>query len=411
MKITNFVIMFLLGSFVLSGCEKSTSTEQEETFGYAGFNLEYENGGFTSEDNLPENFENEDPATFADDETGYAEDPSLDSELKSDEAKPDAVVFFLRIIWGQIPANPENTAKTVWDGKIYSNSAAIKIMKIIRFEPETDKVLPRTDKKVVEFTSTTLPHNDGLLLKIIAPKNEILAALKNDTAVIPAITFETKPYTKTIPLTDINGLHKMVTVDNLGNKVFAAGFLKPAFDCPKGFIDGYFKKVTEKGGIFGGKWISMNGEYHGKLAGIWGLNKKGKKVIYGIYTGIDSKFKGLVKGHYVPMPEKSAVIKDGGIFFAQYLDKNFKNAGTIKGFYVVKDGEMGKFHGRYREKCACKGVKKCEDVENFILKKMCGDNAEKDCMPDTAEALCDKCQESGNCECGLEDDLNMEELE
>jgi len=390
----------LLLAVLLAGCGGEAG---EDEFSYAEFNLESENGGFDENSDMAI-FEGADPEEFSDDNE-YVEDPAIENEVSAEEAKPDAEVYFLRILWGQLPYNPENKVWTTWDGKIYSNAAAIKVLKKIRFEDATDAVLPRTSVKSVEFTSKTAPHNDGLLLKIVVPKNMIALAIKGD-AVVPTITFETAPYTRTLALTDLNGLHELVTADELGNKVLAVGFAKSKFDCPKGFIDGYWKRLGLKGGVFGGKFVSDNGKLHGKLAGIWGVNKKGQRVFFGIYKGIDNVFRGFIKGKYQPVDLPGTDKVEGGVFHGHFVGKSGLYMGSLKGFYTNKGGH-GKFHGRYREACKCGGVKECLDNEAAAYKKLCGDLQPKECMAEAGEAFCEKCNDK--CEkCQAEDDTMME---
>ncbi len=119
--------------------------------------------------------------------------------------------------------------------------------------------------------------------------------------------------------------------------------------CPLGIIKGAWKRKGPKGGVFAGNWISKKGKTSGKLAGIWGVNKGGKRVFFGKFIGLDNEFKGMIKGTYTPAKATKPGIVEAGIFKGEWTDASGKPGGVLAGKYTVGPaGGKGQFNGGWK---------------------------------------------------------------
>jgi hypothetical protein len=340
-KFLKGLIWGLLSSLIMLGCmSEEKGEDSDQIFGYGEFSLEKANGGFDQNSQV-DIFEVVDPEIYNEDSTVYQEDESIVESIKKESSDQHVKVYILRIIWGQLSGNPGVREVIRWDGTIFSEDAVIRIERLIRFE-RFDHVLPRYDARIVEYISRTRPHNDGLLLRIVVPKAAFLSGYQ------PTLTFASDLLVKTFALKEFeDGFAKIIKVDGFGNKVSFVGFaIKP---CPEGFLGGYWKRINRRGGIFGGKWIDEIGIRKGELGGIWGRDRTGERVFYGIYLEF-GEFGGILRGTYTP---DEAVA--GGTFEGEWVDKDLKPQGILYGHYGLLPYthvvHKGYFHGVWEKDC------------------------------------------------------------
>jgi len=191
----------------------------------------------------------------------------------------------------------------------------------------------------VLIDSVTLPHHDGLLLKIVpAPGAE-------DVEPGIALGFEGL-FGRAIALSELDGLTEAVQVDDKGNRVLVDAMA--SHPCPHGFMQGIWKRVNRRGGAFKGRWVNERGEIDGLMAGIWGVRKNGQRVLFGVYADPDGHHRGLIKGTYRPGPNGG-----GGVFVARWIDRDRKLGGVLRGHYGSPDGVSGRgaFRGKWRVAC------------------------------------------------------------
>jgi len=313
---------------------------------YGVFALEAEDGGF-DEDSAeavddffmePEADELDEMEEFlADDD---AEDAALGEVLDEDPDLAEGVkAARLLISWGQFPIDWDLGEITAWSGTVYGVGAKVFVRRALRYEPH-DYYAPCVGHQCVMIFSHTMPHHDGLLLTVVAKPGA-----ENPRVVInfPGL------YKRVIPVPAIPAVSEVTTVDNLGNKVVLMGTtIKPM--CEAGLAHGYWKRLNPKGGIFAGKWIAHDGASKGKLAGLWGTRNDGTRVLFGAYLSANGAFKGVLKGTYTPLP--AALDKNGGIFKANWHDKDKAIGGILRGRYTVAPaGGKGAFLGRWAAKC------------------------------------------------------------
>lgn len=342
--------------------------DDDEAFTYASFALEAEDGGFDDDSALDpfEEVEGEDMGEWFDDadEEDVAADPSLNppADVPPEDLPRDATVYHVRIVWGQPYPNPNVEEPVDWSGSVSSNAALLKIRRVLRFEPGTDAVLPRTDGGSIEFRSRTLPHNDGLLLTVILPAEPAA------TDVVPTLDIDLGVISLSYDIAALDGLTDVQLVDEQGNLVAVTGLLatRPAA-CAQGVVDGYWKRLNRRGGVFGGRWVEADGTLSGHVAGIWGRRLGGRRALFGVIRGEDGTFRGILRGTYTPYgaaphAEPGAPMAEGdvtdeperradGRFAARWIGADRLHRGVVHGRYAgAGDGEGG-FHGEWAKAC------------------------------------------------------------
>lgn len=340
MSMSSIALLTLAAVWGSVGCGQSGA--ENDVFEYGSYSLSSDEGGFSS----------------ANDVNAFADEESLESFQEVDENEvspadwtlnPSSEIaegtpvrrYYIRVAWGHLYPRPDSTTVTDFSGEISSNIGAIKILRTLRFEGQ-DSLLPRTDAKAVGFISHTRPHNDGLLLTVIAPET--------NAAGNPAtLTINAGPAQKTYQLSDFaNGMVDISDVDSQGNQLLVSGSVAPAEGCGRGFIAGRWQRMNDRGGIFSGRWMQVDGQPHGRLAGIWGRSSDGGRVFYGVYINAQEQLGGILRGTYEPLTSSSELDSsapvggNGGLFKGEWVSNSGEHKGKIRGAYVV--GEPGKGH-------------------------------------------------------------------
>ncbi|MCH8956623.1 hypothetical protein IIA28_15080, partial [candidate division KSB1 bacterium] len=165
-------ISVLFAMLVFSACSNSQQlTSPSEELGEEAFTLEKEFGGYESNDEITAFGDSEMADEFGEDEIvadTYATDARLTDVLDPARAAPDGVeACFVRITWGLLEGDSSATDVINWNGSARVSKGTLVVLRKIRFEGNDSIVLPRTDRQLVEFTSATKPHFDGLLFATI----------------------------------------------------------------------------------------------------------------------------------------------------------------------------------------------------------------------------------------------------
>jgi hypothetical protein len=312
--------------------------------------LELENGGLDT---------NDEQQAFGDPifRSEQTEDPAVEPTSESEDAAAElagAKVYYLFVAWGRLrwadhPGLPRSAADpadatrppSVWDGSLTASSGAgLRVVRIVHFEVATDGIVSATREKV-EWKSKTLPHWDGLLLRVV-----VLATL---APTAPVLTFSTGYVSATIPASELEGLHRLIDAQNAnGDKVLFLSGRRPR-PCPNGLLGGRWMRVNERGGVFQGRWLGHFGRLEGHVRGIWGQRENGEKVFFGKIIGREGRFIGRLHGRY-----------GDGHFRGTWAARDGEVRGVVFGRYAGEDGR-GFFHGRWAAGCAERpGVCQCE---------------------------------------------------
>ena len=360
--------VILLG---MVGCS-DTSTEPDRSENTISFEDEF--GGY---DNSSEPVAFGDAALLAaaSEEQDY-DDPMLaNTEVDSMFVDPEAGLYRIWAVWGQLEYDSSFTTPTDWSGSLSITRGAEVVRRLIRFEEGQDYLLKRTDRKLVEWVSITTVHNDGIVIDLVIPPVRptfdtsyvwIVDSLgdSNQVAVVdtivPAVepvtvSFKTGPFSRDFSLNEIASLDTVVTLDD-SNSVMFHGMRFDCYPCPRGFMAGHWGLDENGIGRFRGLWFSRFGTIRGYVHGHYGVNDAGKRVFFGKWISESGKFEGLLKGTWQPHPstnaDETAMKRAGGKFWGNIYDATRQEIGKLKGRYRPADEEnKGLFHARWKLNC------------------------------------------------------------
>ena len=241
------------------------------------------------------------------------DDPIL-SQAQADELLGDdeSDLYHIRIVWGRLCLN--NTVSeatsvdeatyvceaTDWSGSISVNRGAEIIRRVIRFEANHDLILPRADRRLIEWESTTTEHNDGIAVDILIPPPipvidtlEIINVTpENDTVVTMVVditypkedpvevVFETGPFSSTFTLDEISALDTIVYLDD-GNTLALHGLKLDHTPCPLGFLAGEWSHTEDNENVFRDLRITSSGLVTGYIRGTYGETENGEELFRG----------------------------------------------------------------------------------------------------------------------------------
>ncbi len=343
-KMFSFLYVSALAAILmLAACSSNNdlSSAGDEAIGDEKLNLEEEFGGFDTSDEATAFGEADMLDAFPQDED--AGDPIadesdvaavLDGRALNDSTPVKA--YFLRITYGLLEGDSTATEVIDWSGSAEVNKGTLVVLKTIRFESNDAIQLPRESRQVVEFTSQTQPHLDGMLLAIID---------YDTTDVEGAFTFNAGTYSKVLAFSELDSLELLEPVGGAGHEVSIITRSHEYLPFSGGFISGRWTKAGRNNGQFRGRWINSLGANAGHVRGIWGINRAGNKVFKGKYISLNGEFRGLLAGEW--SFERG---ENGGFFRGRWVNRELDNVGTLRGKFKtgrVGDGR-GFFHGRYR---------------------------------------------------------------
>jgi hypothetical protein len=347
-----------LGVWGLAGCSDTPSTPsadedllvRDQTVDlddpYGGFNLGDEDAAFGDAMLTTD---------YGPDATVAFDDPMADDAEVKRIRERHRLHRYLMITWGNLDADSSIDFVTDWSGGLTVDNGVVLLARTVRFEPN-DRILPRTSRDAIDWVSYTKPHFDGIIValhKALRCDSTHIASTCLDVPVDEplSVTFRTGPLTVTIDEADLADLHRVVTVDEAGNAVAFNTITVMPEDCPSGFMAGQWRDVNDRpGGIFRGKWISRNGAHMGYLRGVYGPNSRGEKVFFGKWITAGGRFEGLLRGHYEPAGDRP-----GGTFQGEWISRQLRVMGGLKGVYGKRDTDngrhMGWFRARWRARC------------------------------------------------------------
>lgn len=293
--------------------------------------LEQENGGLDTTDEAPL-FDAEEAFTAA----AIEADSAVADEMASDPAitalaRPPAGVNVdakdLVIVWGRFPADRDATTGRDWSGELKLSRGGMLIRRRIAFEQATDRVLPRTSRDAISFTSVTRPAADGLALTVFDPQPGT------------PLTLTYTPVTGAAHSIDLAQLATGPIVVDVGdgNRILISG-QRRSDSCEHGFLRGRWRALSPKLNGYLGVVTNADGEPVGHIRGIAGERRTGEVVMFGKFIDREGHFKGLVKGTY-----------ENGHFAARWLDRQGDH-GVLGGVYFPGATEHGGgFLGRWAE--------------------------------------------------------------
>lgn len=294
--------------------------------------LELENGGLTMDDDAPM-FGQE--GMYADLDLADAitiTDPMDDAEMAAMMDAPDAAIYSAVIQWGQIPGDFSETDARVWSGSITITRGAMAV-RARRLERATDRILPRTDRRRVDFTSVTRPHRDGLRLRIVDPRPGDAERLRLRYEGNDGTVFERD-------LEDLVRDPDGEDVDDRGNRIVAVAQRRPVDVCDYGYLHGRWHKVAANYGIMLGAVSNDDGDVIGHVRGLFGARRNGNRVFFGKFIDRAGRFRGIFRGEF-----------DNGKFKGRWLTRNGDHGALGGAFrdHVPGPRAAGHFLGRWAE--------------------------------------------------------------
>lgn len=362
-SLTSLALLGLV-SWVVGCSDQPTEPEA----GTGGTNLTSEFGGYTAAAEAPA-FGDDQLLVGMQDEVAFS-DPMLiepaTSEMVADQA---AGRFHLRVIWGRLRFDSTVSERTDWTGSLTISRGAEIVRRVIRFEPDQDFILPRTDRRLIEWVSATSVHNDGIAVDIFIPPARptfdsvmTVDSLGNDFIVIDTImpdpvviTFKTGPYSREFSLGELASLDTVVELGD-GNSVAMHGIQHHPERCLRGFLHGQWGFDEEGRGVFRGMWANEHGDVVGFLKGHFGQTDDGRRMFFGKWITQNGKFEGFIRGRFEPNPDENAVdIADhraGGWLRGEIFSAERNKIGELRGRYIESDRVNGGFfEGRWRLGC------------------------------------------------------------
>ncbi len=278
------------------------------------------NGGYDTADEAPE---------FGAAAEFDAADIEPDTATADTTTAPDPTMaggHDVLMIWGKLPADPDEQAIHTWTGSLTLSAGALAVARTIAFEDKTDAVLPRTAPNVVSFTSVTRPFVDGLALRVFEP------------AATPTLTYAPADGSAGTVFDLAQLAAGPIVVDTAdGDKMIAVGIHRDD-TCHHGFMRGRWHAINPNLGAYLGRVTDHAGATIGHVRGIYGHKADGSPVMFGKFIDTAGKFVGLIVGQY-----------DNGDYQAHWIDRAGDH-GRLHGHYFEATGEeRGGFIGRWAE--------------------------------------------------------------
>jgi hypothetical protein len=339
----NLLLVLSLGCVQATGEESSddASTEASATEFTEPTSLEAEeNGGYETEDEEPM-FGLESMEQYEAD--AEEEDPTVSEEEETAaEADPEAQVYLIRIVWGNLALNgrdDRDLGRTEadwidWSGSLSFNGDGELLLKRTILFDRHDSIVREDDPLAIEWQSYTGPHIDGILAKLIYHPSEEGEA--------PVVSFVTDPVTQEIAVLELDHYNEIVTIDEEGHGAAFTALRVDDDDCEEGFLHGKFHDRPEgEGGIFRGAVLSETGALNGHVRGHYGVNDEEEQVFFGKYINTTGHYRGILHGSY-----------GDGAFEGTWFEVFGLDEGVLNGKYVTgAEVDSGFFQGFWEASC------------------------------------------------------------
>ena len=292
--------------------------------------LEQENGGLDFEDEAPmfgDQLAYQEAAIES--STPVVDTMAGDERVTTIENQVNGARHRVALLWGQLPPNPNATARN-WSGSVTLSRGALVVGRKIGFEEQTDALLPRMAPETVAFTSVTRPFVDGLILRVLDP---------DPSAGALSLTYTSADAAHTYSLDLAQLATGPIVIDaGGGNRVIAVA-LRDGDDCDHGFMRGRWVSLRENMGVFRGIVANAAGEPVGHLRGIWGQRKNGEQVFFSKYINNDGTTRGIFAGHYRDGDFRGRWLTsagDHGIAGGHYFDAPNRPGGVFLGRWAER---------------------------------------------------------------------------
>ncbi len=267
------------------------------------------------------------------------------------ERTPRRVWFSLAAIWGDIRQQdagdlepPPHGEEVVWDGSMELSAGVIRLVNLIDFESDTDRILPRVRPERIEWVSVTQGFIDGLRVLLVIPAD----SLSTD---VQTLYFKAGTYERTFTTTELEHLAEIVEISDTQKISFHAFRADPSAQ-----VDGFCRgrwgwAAGDSVGRFAGTWVRAdNGARVGFMRGHYGTNDLGEQVFFGKYIDNQGRFGGFLRGTWeaqVVGEEESAGLRENGSFTGDWIDARGNAVGHLQGRWTRRGENGGMFQGSW----------------------------------------------------------------
>jgi hypothetical protein len=129
--------------------------------------------------------------------------------LEPEFVMPKMHYMVLGMRWGMLECDKDAPEIAKWDGFVQVTDGFVKLIRTVGWDGE-DKIFDQTNRLTLEWNSKTRPCWDGLVILIVVP-------METDPA--PHITIHTEKWSKVIEFKDLVVVHRIISVDDLGNEL------------------------------------------------------------------------------------------------------------------------------------------------------------------------------------------------
>jgi hypothetical protein len=281
------------------------------------------------------------------------EGPEMAAEVAAEPeiasiAPERAPIYHVMALWGRLRPNQNAWSRLRWNPALrVAEGDVVRVRRSIFFEPG-DVVHPQEVRSIVEMSSITGPHVDGVIAQVALPR-PILEATPTTVAPLPRafLAFESTPFSVTIPAGKLDELGFMEIIDDVGNGVMLTAVRRMPSPCAVGFMAGRWARTSNTGGVFGGVWQQTNGRREGYVVGRWGVTATGEQRFRGKVVNLQGEFLAYMSGGY-----------DDGEYKGELHGRGGAVLGHVRGRYSGEDGH-GVFQGVWRQACTVEPPPHC----------------------------------------------------
>lgn len=290
------------------------------------------------DDSMSDDALDEEPA-FGDEtfSAAFGEDDIEDTGAADLRDEPEIVrpdgelvrVFHVMAVWGRIRPNDNEPITMRWNPAIsVADGDAVRVRRTVRFD-RFDEVLPQEARNRVNIVSATRPHVDGVILQV---------AITASDAEEGYLQFAAGDMAFRYGVSELGTLNEHILTDSAGNGLMLVALDRTPDDnpCASGFLAGRWINTDAPGGVFGGRWMSEDGDVVGHLAGRYADGEFRAK-----YIDRDGEFRGFLAGVY-----------GDGHFSGEYYDAEGNQLGVLRGQYTTTGSGHGLFRGAWSKDCS-----------------------------------------------------------
>ena len=234
--------------------------------------------------------------------------------------------IYIRVLWGNLIVDFNESVPRDYSGIISIDDGAIVVERTIKFENHDTEIDTRIDPRFVAWKSRTLPHYDGLVIRLEPGATQDEENL---------LHIQIGPYQAEFTVSELTDLI-MLDVTGYGNdQVAIASHLGD--EATSGFVSGHWRDLeNHDGGIQKGKWETSSGTLLGHERCRYLPTGDGEGEIKGKYIDTAGIFQGYLLGEY----RKTSTELQIGEFEMDWLDAGGNAVGVVEGIYF-KNGSAG----------------------------------------------------------------------